>query len=406
MTPRLRIAIAALLILTTSAAHARRRSAFAPGGTTFTAYPLQSTTLIADRSDLAPLRAIVGPANIVGLGDATHGTHELFTLRLRMIDYLVHEMGFDVVALEAPFAISEKLNVYVKGGGGNPRAILGELRSRLNYFFWNSEELLAVMEWMRAYNAHRGDRPLLEFAGADIYDYAGAVSMVVEYLRTIDPAAATDADANYACVLGPRVPGTGCETSARRVRDALALRNDGTRAFHDALHAADVVLQNFHLQFYEPREYSMAANLLWIQQHRGTSGRVVYWGHQEHIGKAESPFTKGTTMGRLLSQQIGREYVAIGSLIGSGTFLQWERVNQMWIDTAVTIPEPPEGTYEWHFRRRGLSVALIPLKNRNVPGTSFRTGATSGGVYPMQQSLNGKVDAVIYVDRSTPIRPF
>lgn len=406
MTRHLRIAFAALLILATSA-EAKRRSAFAPGGTQFTAYPLRSIALTADRSDLAPLRSVVGSATLVALGDVTHGTHEIYALRLRMIDYLVHEMQFDVLALEMPFAITERLNVYVQGGGGNPRAILDELDTRLAYFFHDVEEVLAVIEWVRAYNAHRGERPPVEIAGADIYDYTGAAAMVTGYLAAVDPAAAAEAESEYACISRPRVPGNNsCETASRRIRDSLALRGGSGRAYDDALHAADVVLQNFHQQFYVPREHSMAANLLWIKQHRGRTGRTIYWVHQEHAGKLDSPFTKGVTMGKLVSQQLGSDYVAIGTLIGSGTFLQWERLNDTWVTSPVTFDDPVEGMYEFHLRRRGHAAMLVPLRGGNVPGTYFRTAATTSGWLPLEQSLAEKLDAVIYIDRSTPTHPF
>lgn len=404
MTSRLRILLAAFLLLAT-VAEAKRRSAFAPGGTQFTAYPLHSLELTADRSDLWPLRGIVGSANIVALGDVTHGTHEVYTVRLRTIDYLVNELHFDVLALEMPFAITERLNVYVQGGNGDPRAILSELNTRLAYFFHDVEEVLAVIEWVRAYNAHRGDRPPIEIAGADIYDYAGAVTMVVDYLRGVAPEAAAEAERDYACVLGPRTPNPTCQNNATRLRNSLMLRGGSGRAYDDALHAADVVLQNFHLQFNEPREYSMAANLLWIQSHRGQRGRVIYWVHQEHAGKLDSIYTRGVTMGKVVAQERGSEYVAIGTLIGSGTFLQWERANDQWHESPVTLEDPVAGMYELEMRRRGHRAMLIPLRGRNVPGSSFRTAATTSGWRMIEQSLSEKLDAVIYIDRSTVTKP-
>ena len=377
----------------------------APGGTAFAAYPLHSVELVADASDLEPLRSIVGRASIVALGDATHGTHELYTVKLRLIDELVRNHGFDVLSLEAPFAITERLNAYVQGAPGDPRALLAELHSRLLYLFWDVEELLAVIESMRDYNAHRGARPPLELAGADIYDEAGAVAGVLDYLRTVDPAAAGEAEREYACVLAGQRDGV-CRVAAERVHETLAARAEATRAYDDALHYAAVVLQFFHLQMYEPRERSMAANLLWIRDHRGSARKVIHWGHQEHVGKLPSTYARGRTMGTILAEQLGRDYVAIGTLIGSGTFLQWEPLSSgIFTESPQTLPDPEEGTYEWHFRRRGMPAMLIPLRNKTVPGTSFRTAGTTSGWSSIRQSLAQKLDAVIYVDRTTPTRP-
>src|SRR6185436_13874253 len=45
-------------------------------------------------ADLQPLRAIVGDARIVALGEATHGSHEFFAFKRRAVEYLVSELGF------------------------------------------------------------------------------------------------------------------------------------------------------------------------------------------------------------------------------------------------------------------------------------------------------------------------
>ncbi|HYI08109.1 MAG TPA: erythromycin esterase family protein [Thermoanaerobaculia bacterium] len=399
---------AALLLLLAVALDvpaARRRAVGAPGGEAFRVEPLHSVELVADTSDLASLRSIAGNASIVALGDATHGTHEFYTVKLRLVDFLVRQMGFDVLSLEAPFPITERLNVYVQTGEGDPRAILAELSGRLHYYFWDVEELLAAIEWMRAYNAHRGDAPPIELAGADIYDEGGGVAGVLAYLQRVDPTAAAYAEIQYSCVLaGQRT--NGCEEAARRVYDALAARPEsGTRDFEDALHYAAVVLQNFDPLMYEPRDRNMAANLLWIREHRGRARKVVHWGHQEHAGKTESPYVRGRTMGVLLSEQLGSGYVAIGTLTGSGTFLQWEVLAEDWVRTVESsFPDPEPGSWEERFRQRGHAAMLVPLRGLAGEAT-FRTAPTTPGWTAIAGSLSQKLDAVIYIDRTTPTKP-
>ncbi len=50
--------------------------------------------------DLLPFKQIVGDASIVGLGEATHGAHEFFTMKTRLIEYLVGTLGFTTIAME------------------------------------------------------------------------------------------------------------------------------------------------------------------------------------------------------------------------------------------------------------------------------------------------------------------
>ncbi|MCH7872711.1 MAG: erythromycin esterase family protein [Planctomycetes bacterium] len=50
-------------------------------------------------ADMQPIKAMVGSARIVGLGEATHGTREFFQLKHRMVEFLVEEMGFTIFAI-------------------------------------------------------------------------------------------------------------------------------------------------------------------------------------------------------------------------------------------------------------------------------------------------------------------
>ncbi len=111
--------------------------------------------------DLAPLTAMVGSAHVVGLGEDTHGTHEFFTLKHRMVKHLVTKMGFNLFAIEATSLEADDVNRYVLGGPGDPKALL----SRLYFWTWRTQEVLDLIEWMRAYNAtvsfqHSGIRSL------------------------------------------------------------------------------------------------------------------------------------------------------------------------------------------------------------------------------------------------------
>jgi hypothetical protein len=48
--------------------------------------------------DLQPLLAMIGEARVVALGEATHGTHEFFTMKQRILECLVQEKGFTLFA--------------------------------------------------------------------------------------------------------------------------------------------------------------------------------------------------------------------------------------------------------------------------------------------------------------------
>lgn len=60
----------------------------------------KTTNPTASLNDLKPLKDMVGSASIVGLGEATHGAHEVFTMKHRIVKYLVSEKGFTNLVLE------------------------------------------------------------------------------------------------------------------------------------------------------------------------------------------------------------------------------------------------------------------------------------------------------------------
>ncbi|HYR27218.1 MAG TPA: erythromycin esterase family protein, partial [Thermoanaerobaculia bacterium] len=107
-------------------------------------------------------------ASVVALGDATHGTHEIYAAKQRLVPLLVDE-GFRTIAFEAPYAEWAKLDEYVVHGTGDPAAALN---FRL-YWFWDTDEILHLIEWARAQNA-AGLTPPIRIAGVDSTEPASA----------------------------------------------------------------------------------------------------------------------------------------------------------------------------------------------------------------------------------------
>ena len=123
---------------------------------------LTTTDPTADLADLEPGGRAFDEATVIGLGEAAHGTREFFRLKHRLIRYLVERQEVRLFGLEANFAETLALDRYIRYGEGDPEEALAGV-----YFWtWNTEELLALVEWLRAFNDGRevGDR--VRFSGS------------------------------------------------------------------------------------------------------------------------------------------------------------------------------------------------------------------------------------------------
>ncbi|HUD72672.1 MAG TPA: erythromycin esterase family protein, partial [Dongiaceae bacterium] len=153
-----------------------------------TAIPLTSVEAGHGFEDLQPLKKIVGDARLVSLGEATHGSREIFQLKHRMIEFLATEMGFTIFAIEANMPEAYRLNDYVLKGEGDPAALL----KGMYFWTWDTEEVLAMIRWMREFNQSGKGR--IEFTGFDMQFPAVAAGIVSTFVA--------EQDATYAPTLG------------------------------------------------------------------------------------------------------------------------------------------------------------------------------------------------------------
>lgn len=184
--------------------------------------PGEATTWVNDKSipfstpeaghgfdDLQDLKAIVGEARIVSLGEPTHGTREVFQMKHRLLEFLATEMGFTIFSIEANMPESYELNQYILEGKGDPKKLIGGM-----YFWtWNTEEVLAMVEWMKDFNttAKAKGTPVLQFTGFDMQTSAVAATIVKSAMATHLPDLREQVNAAYDMVERARFAGAAGE---------------------------------------------------------------------------------------------------------------------------------------------------------------------------------------------------
>ena len=66
------------------------------------------------RDGVHPILQTIGPARIVLIGEASHGTHEFYRVRADLTEALIERNGFNIVAVEADWPDAYRANRWVR----------------------------------------------------------------------------------------------------------------------------------------------------------------------------------------------------------------------------------------------------------------------------------------------------
>lgn len=77
---------------------------------------IKTSTMSQDNLDLNLLNKYIKDKELVGLGEATHGTKEFQNMRTRIISYLVENLGFRTIVLEESYSHCLRINSYILNG--------------------------------------------------------------------------------------------------------------------------------------------------------------------------------------------------------------------------------------------------------------------------------------------------
>ncbi len=366
-------------------------------------FPLRTATPDGSLTDLRPLKAMIGNARIVGMGEGTHGTSEFFSMKDRLFRFLVQNMGFTVFAMETNWTDGLKIDKYISTGKGDIRAALAS-----TFAVWNNQEVLDLLDWMRAYNAAPGKHARLHFVGVDMQSPMDATDMVERFYAQNDPTQAARVKTDYACLHSSYIglyqqmnalsqaARDDCKNKATALyiqTKNAALHAPGTQAqmiVHAALIAQQAATMYACNCGNDTRDAAMAQNAQWVVQQLYPRARIALWAHNGHI--AASPMTY-TPMGSLLRRRFGNDYYAIGFTFDKGS-VAFNGV------TEGTLGPAPDGSSAAIFRQVGYPFFLLNL-------TNVRAGSPLAGWLAKNQpvAMLGAVNSVSAAesDREYPV---
>ncbi|WP_229322958.1 erythromycin esterase family protein, partial [Streptomyces sp. UNOC14_S4] len=308
----------------------------------------RTTEPAGDLRDLRPLGRMIGAADVVGLGEATHGSHEFFANKHRVFRYLVEEKGFTTFALEANWSTGVRIDDYVVHGKGDIRQIMKE-EFQNAYRMWNTREYLDLFEWMRAYNTHHAKKVRFmgddaAYAGPELFDrvtaYVGEhrpalLPRFTELYRAQRPAAGQSVN-DYMDAY-PKRPMSERKAMAANAREALGLletlkpkgARDGRGEFPWVLQHARAIAQVAAMYPYTTsdedmaaemryRDETMAANVAWWQ--RQTGEKILLSAHNAHVAyETNDPKYYPKVQGAFLRDLLGKRYVNVRLTFDEGS---------------------------------------------------------------------------------------
>lgn len=373
------------------------------------AVPLTHLDREAPLDDLEPLRAIIGKARVVAIGENSHFINEFALMRDRILRFLVERCGFTVLAFEYGFSEGFPLDAWAQGEGTDD-----DLSAHLAAAIPVGVD--EPLRWMRRHN-RTASRPV-RFAGIDIPAAGGsllpALAPVADYLRDIDPETLSAVQTAMR-IAESFAGGSGADAApawarlATAEQDALSAtlmrllirfrsveplyvsRGDqqsydiALRRLEGACHGdytframADLFAGTGLTADPSARDVYMAESVLWHLERFEPGARVVLAAHNAHIQKTPVSFNghlTGLPMGQHLHRVLGDEYVALGltSTTGHTADMRRDENARFGFTIDTTALEPPEpGSVEAAFADAdlGLSIADLHRARREAPGSA------------------------------------
>ena len=418
--------------------------------------------IAAVRALAIPLRAddphdalldLVGDAELVLLGEASHGTHEFYRERARITQRLLAEKQFQAVAIEGDWPDAYRVNRYVRGVGNDTSAAQAlEGFERFPTWMWRNTEVVAFVEWQRARNAGLPPPARTGFYGLDLYSMHSSMAAVLAHLEAADPEAARQVRERYGCfdrfgedsqVYGLMTGLRGADSCEQAVRATLAdLRHraaaaqpdiaDTEAAFDAAQNAllvknAEAYYRSMYLSdvsSWNLRDLHMAETLGQLQAHLQrqsghgqTRPKIVVWAHNSHLGDARAT-EMGQRRGEMnLGQLVRERHGARALLVGFSTYTGSVTAASDWGAAAQrmqVVPARPD-SHEGVMHASGVARFVLPLRGaRPLVFSKPRLERAIGVIYRPETErmshyfhaeLGAQFDALIHLDTTRALEP-
>ncbi|QDP39854.1 erythromycin esterase family protein [Radiobacillus deserti] len=399
-------------------------------------------TPFQSNADLKPIIGAIGDANIVLLGEASHGTSEFYSIRAELTKRLIVDKGFEVIAVEGDWPACQKVNHYIKHYNAAPdiKEVLKAF-NRWPSWMWANEEMAELFEWIKHYNLAQEKK--IGFYGIDVYSLYESMDEIMNYLKETE---AKGADLELA------KKAFHCLDASNRQEEQYAISaaffsesciDEVTKLLasirsHEGLYNSeqeeDLNLkmnalaaknaENYYrtmvqhdAESWNIRDRHMVEALEEIRTYYGDETKVIVWEHNTHVGDASATDMNDAGMinvGQLLREQNKKEDVFIvGFGTNKGSVIAAEEWGQN-LERKI-VPQAVEGSWEHAMHQAGAHNKFLIFTNDNKHLFQQKIGHRAIGVVynPEFESygnyvpsvVGNRYDAFIYVDQSHALHP-
>jgi erythromycin esterase len=398
---------------------------------------------LSRNADLEPLLDRIGDARVVLLGEASHGTSEYYTWRVKISQRLIEERGFSFMAVEGDWPDCYRVTRYAKGLDGGASAFDAlHAFARWPTWMWANEEVVALVEWLRRHNDRVTQNRRVGFYGLDVYSLWDSLYAVLGYLRKHRPALVPAARNVFQCFepygedeqayaratlwadetceeeivhllasvrrAAVTLPGTDRETRLDAEQNAVVIKN-AEHYYRTMVHGGP--------DSWNVRDRHMADTLNRLLATHGPEAKAIVWEHNTHIGDAR--YTDMADDGMVNVGQLAREaygeknVVLVGFCSHRGDVIaarEWESPMEQ-----MPVPEGRAGSWEDLLHRAvggdGLFIFEPPHRSgrwaerrgQRAIGVVYHPEFESGNYVPTV--LSRRYDALVYLDETHALHP-
>ncbi|WP_265111006.1 erythromycin esterase family protein [Halosolutus halophilus] len=414
----------------------------------------RAATALADRA--TPIRdgfddlvEGVADADVVLLGEASHGTSEYYRLRARLTAALLARHDFAFVAVEGDWTDCYEVTRYVTGrsDADGAREVL-EGFERWPTWMWANWEIVEFLDWLADHNADRPDDDVAGFYGLDVYGLYESMAAVIDYLEEVDPDLAARARDAYHCfepygedareyAQSIRLVPEDCEGEVLEVlqtlrEDIAEQEYDGDDPLESFAAEQNALVAKNAESYYRAMARGDANSWNVRDRHMSETldrlldfhdGPGIVWAHNTHVGDARA--TDMVDRGRLNLGQLVRDEVCAdetdAAVVGFGSHRGTVIAGAEWGAPMerMSVPEARSGSHEAVFHRAGLDDAVVrfdrgygtaddadPLaepRGHRAIGVVYDPAYEGGNYVPTV--LPDRYDAFVYVDETEALHP-